>query len=555
MSQSLYTAMGGIAAATTQLSVISNNVANINTIAFKASSVQFSDVYSTTLSYGSVATSTSGGTNPIQIGVGTQVSAVSTDFSTGSWNSTGKNTDLMINGPGFFSVQATDGTTYYTRAGNFSIDENGNLVTSDGYKVLGTDTNLSTTSSSNTVKIPTAITAVVSGTDLATGAASSTVFALNGTDSPITDGNFQLSVNGGAAVSITVDSSGTVANMINKINTQLAANSSTAGITLTANADGTMTFKSASTADVLTFTTPTSNSSNFLTQTGVGKETTTVGTTETTQTFTNAQAAAVTAGNFTIADTAGSHLITLAGPYASAGALATAINAQLGATNLTATVNSSGAIQFASNAANDSITLTAGTSNFVASAGTLTHGTSVGTGNYVSNVLDYSVHVTDLTSKSTAMNSQTIGTDGALGVTYKDGSTLSVEPDPVTGSYSFVFTSAQGTKINGNKCVVDTSVAEPANFVIQMATVTNTEGLLSVGNNLYSAGPNTGDIVFTVAGDMGCGKIASGGLEASNVDLSEELSSMILAQRAIQANSRVFTTTSDIMQTITQMGR
>ncbi len=54
---------------------------------------------------------------------------------------------------------------------------------------------------------------------------------------------------------------------------------------------------------------------------------------------------------------------------------------------------------------------------------------------------------------------------------------------------------------------------------------------------------------------MGCGKVASGGLESSNVDLSAELSNMILAQRAIQANTRVFTTTADIMDTITNMGR
>ena len=90
---------------------------------------------------------------------------------------------------------------------------------------------------------------------------------------------------------------------------------------------------------------------------------------------------------------------------------------------------------------------------------------------------------------------------------------------------------------------------------MQMATITNTEGLVSVGSNLYESGPNTGDIVFTVAGEMGTGKVASGGLEASNVDLSKELSNMILAQRAIQANSRVFTTTSNIMDVITQMGR
>jgi len=121
MSQSLYTAMGGINAATTQIQVVSNNVANIDTTAFKASSVNFEDVYSTTISSGSVATSSSGGTNPIQEGVGTKVSSISKDFNAGSSVATGTSTDLMIKGSGFFTV--TDGSsTYYTRAGNFSFD-------------------------------------------------------------------------------------------------------------------------------------------------------------------------------------------------------------------------------------------------------------------------------------------------------------------------------------------------------------------------------------------------------------------------------------------------
>lgn len=647
MSQSLYTAMGGISAATTALSVISNNVANINTTAFKSSSVQFSDVYSTTLSYGSVATSTSGGTNPIQVGVGTEVSAISTDFGTGSWSATGKNTDLMINGSGFFSVQATDGTTFYTRAGNFSIDENGNLVTTDGYKVLGINSNLSTHSSGVTVKIPTAITAVVSGTDLITAGATKEVRELNSTKSTISDGNFQISVDGGAATTITVDADGSVNSMIADINTQLhsSANPATNNITAVANADGTISFvdskalhtstitaaniaaittgnftltsaahgatpitvtagaytnlsdlvndinsqlstaggymsasidsnggikfasrtmddpvtvtagtsnfmntigtPTTSSVDVLTFSTPTTNATNFLTQTGIASTSSSANTCP----MTAAKLAAITNGTFVVTNTAGTnYTVTLTGaPFATTDSLVSAINSQLTGTTITASVDSTGGIKFASSTSGDNLRLSAGSSTFMTQASPVSR-------EYTSNVLDQSVHITDLTSRSTSANSETINADGSLEVTYKDGSTLSVEAKS-DGTYGFVFTTSDSIKINGADCVVDTSVATPANFVIQMATVTNTEGLLSVGNNLYSAGPNTGDIVYTVAGNMGCGKIASGGLEASNVDLSKELSNMILAQRAIQANSRVFTTTADIMDTITNMGR
>lgn len=552
MSQSLYTAMGGIAAATTGLSVISNNVANINTPGYKGSSVQFSDVYSTTLSYGSVSTSTSGGTNPKQIGVGTQVGAISKNFNTGSWNATGKSTDLMINGQGFFSVQATDGTTYYTRAGNFNIDENGNLVTPSGFKVLGTDSNLATHSSSTTVKIPTAITANVSGTDLSTVGNTKKVMDLNSTKSHITDGKFQVSVNGSTPVSITVDADGTVDNMINKINAQLAgAAAPVNGVSLIKNTDGTISFKTANPADTLALSTPTANASNFLTQTGLG--TAKEGSIPTITSTAAAATAALTEGAKTLivgdSTTGASTTLNLTGAYANVNAMVSDINTQLAAAGSTITAtNVGGTVQF-SQPAGDTVTL-GGTSGLYTGATTGTQAT----GKYTSIVLDQSVHITDLTSKSTSANSETINADGSIQVTYKDGSTLSVEPQK-DGTYSFVYTTSDSIKINGSDCAVDTSVATPANFVIQMATVTNTEGLLSEGNNLYAAGPNTGDIVYTVAGDMGCGKIASGGLESSNVDLAGELSNMILAQRAIQANSRVFTTTSNIMDTINQMGR
>ena len=71
---------------------------------------------------------------------------------------------------------------------------------------------------------------------------------------------------------------------------------------------------------------------------------------------------------------------------------------------------------------------------------------------------------------------------------------------------------------------------------------------------MWSIGPNTGDTVYAVGGSMGLGEIQTGGLEGSNVDLSRELSNMILAQRAIQANSRVFSTASSIMETLSYLG-
>lgn len=552
MSQSLYTAMGGISSATTQLSVISNNVANINTTGFKASSIQFSDVYYSTLSYGSVSSTGSGGTNPMQVGVGVQTSSISTNFKTGSWYATGSNTDMMINGQGFFSVQAPDGSAYFTRAGNFSLDASGNLVTANGYKVLGTSSTLSAHSSGTTVKIPTSITATVTGTNLVANAATAVTAELNGTKSPISDGYFQVSVTplAGATTiyNVVVDADTTVQDMVDQINTSLTGSNVTANL----HTDGTISFDVDPTTTTVVFTTPTTptiiggttySSSNFLTQTGVGLSEHTL----TTDSITPVMLGNIDAGTFTIDDavTGATTTITLTNPYADTPALIDAINTQLTSTSISAKLID-GAIRFSSSITGDQLTITDGTSDFVAVCGL--------NGTRSSSTLDYSVNITDLTSQSTSANSETINKDGSLEVTYKDGSTLSVEQG-VDGTYSFIFHTADSIPIDGTKCVVDKSVAVPANFVIQMATVTNTEGLLAVGNNLYSAGPNTGDIIYTVAGKMGCGELQSGGLEASNVDLSAELSNMILAQRAIQANSRVFSTTSEIMQTITQMGR
>lgn len=479
MSQSLYTAMGGISAAQTSLNVISNNIANINTTAFKSSSTHFSDVFSTTISSGSVSTASTGGTNPIQVGVGVKVSAVTKDFTSGSWISTGSSTDLMIQGGGFFTV--TDGaSTFYTRAGDFSFDESGNLVTTNGNRVLGTDSIMSTSTSDATVTVPLSICANVEGNK---NIGSEMVTNLNGLDNNITQGEFTVTVSDGTN---TVD---------------VLVNLSKADLGDTMN----------------NLTTSLNTKVNFDNSAGTPK-------------------------------------------YVVKGIVAKAVDGKITFDMTNATLDYKGAGAVAVKTLDFSTPATAvvvgdGISNFVTQAAL--KGALPNAGIYSSKVMDSTVSVSQLSSASESISetSETINSDGSIQVTYQDGSTLSVQLGTDHSTYEFMYTTAGNTKITGSKCMVDANVAEPANFAIQLATVTNTDGLISVGNNSFRAGPNSGDVVYTVAGQMGAGKMESGGLEASNVDLSGEFSDMILAQRAVQANSRVFSTTSTIMDTIVNMGR
>lgn len=122
-----------------ELDVLGNDIANVNTAGFKSSSVNFADALSQTLQAG-------GGRPSLQVGTGVLTDSISGDFSQGSINSTGNPNDLAISGNGFFIVRdPATGADYATRAGNFTVDTNGYLVTSDGFRVQGySDSALST---------------------------------------------------------------------------------------------------------------------------------------------------------------------------------------------------------------------------------------------------------------------------------------------------------------------------------------------------------------------------------------------------------------------------
>ena len=124
----------------TKLDVIGNNIANVNTVGFKAGRVMFQDILSQTVA-GVTAPEegTRGGVNPRQIGLGVSIGSIDTIHTPGSAMTTNIATDLRIDGDGFFVVSPDGESQLLTRAGNFTLDANRQLVTAEGYFVLGQD--------------------------------------------------------------------------------------------------------------------------------------------------------------------------------------------------------------------------------------------------------------------------------------------------------------------------------------------------------------------------------------------------------------------------------
>ncbi|MBZ5735187.1 flagellar hook-basal body complex protein [Nocardioides sp. TRM66260-LWL] len=136
MLRSLFAGISGLRANQTALDVTGNNIANANTIGFKSSSTVFSDTLSQMLTGASAGNATRGGTNPVQVGLGVQVAGILGNFNQGSTQTTGRGTDLMMEGDGMFVVKMGN-EDQYTRAGAFTFDETGTLVTPTGARVQG----------------------------------------------------------------------------------------------------------------------------------------------------------------------------------------------------------------------------------------------------------------------------------------------------------------------------------------------------------------------------------------------------------------------------------
>ncbi|MEA2100334.1 MAG: flagellar hook protein FlgE [Campylobacterota bacterium] len=138
MLKSLYSGISGLQSHQVGMDVESNNIANVNTTGFKYSRANFSDLLAQTKSIATAPQGSLGGKNAVQIGLGSSVTSTTTIFSQGSIQSTDKNTDVAIQGDGFFISSPDSGNTYkYTRAGDFKFDAAGNFVDNNGYLIQG----------------------------------------------------------------------------------------------------------------------------------------------------------------------------------------------------------------------------------------------------------------------------------------------------------------------------------------------------------------------------------------------------------------------------------
>jgi flagellar hook protein FlgE len=405
MLRSMFSAISGLRAHQTKMDVVGNNIANVNTVGFKSSSTVFEDTLSQVLRNGSAPTADTAGTNPAQVGLGVKVAGITTNFSQGSTQNTGRSTDFMISGDGFFMTQSGN-ETLYTRAGSFDFDGVGNLVTPDG--------------------------AILQGW-MAVG-------GVINTNGPVDD----LRIPYG----------------------QIVAPVATAG----GAAAGNLSAEAVSTdAPVQT--------------------------------------------QVTMYDTLGNeHQISYVFTKDAAPATTWTMKVMEGAT------------QYGANQSLD----------FSATGVMTTPATRQITGLAVPwGTIDIDLtKVTQYGGKSTVTATTTVDSGSALGTL----ESFSLGNDgTITGIYS-----------NGRR--------EPIGQ-LALATFTNPSGLSKAGNSSYRVGDNSGNPLVGVAGTGGRGTLTAGALEMSNVDLSEEFTGLIVAQRGFQANSKVITASDEILQDLVNLKR
>jgi len=158
MMRGMYSAISGLRNHQTMLDVTANDLANVNTIGFKASRTSFRDSLSQLQRSGASATGGFGGNNSAQVGLGVQLGSIDNIMTAGATMSTGSPYDVAIQGAGWFRVTDSDpsaagfpGNIQYTRAGNFTLNNDGDLTTQDGWRVIGFADNAGTPSTTQSV--------------------------------------------------------------------------------------------------------------------------------------------------------------------------------------------------------------------------------------------------------------------------------------------------------------------------------------------------------------------------------------------------------------------
>ena len=503
---SFYIPLTGLTSDSTALNTIANDLANMNTTAFKSQTVNFSDLF-----YQQIGSTGSG--DPIQRGSGTQVANIETDFTTGSPNSTGVDTDVALQGDGFF-VLSDGANQYLTRAGNFSTDQGGNLITSSGLSVMGYP--------------------AVNGVVNTNAPLTPVVIPKTGVEPPQATSSFGMSaiLNSSALVN---DPSGILTAKVPVYDS--LGEEYQAQVTYTKTAQNTWTY-SISLPDTLA---PNSNTVN--------------GTTTISYNFgaLGGTAATVDPGtNLTITGPTAGATGTIVAPVVAADEsigtyaanLQTAIN-NAGIQGVTITANGNQlTVSGANISTSGSVIQDAASAN---ANGTLTFDAS---GNLVipaTNVPGISFGGLSDGAASLNMTWNLFGADGkgTISQVAEDNSSVSstTQNGYASGEFSKFSIGSDGTVTtifsNGQKL----NVAQ-----IALGNVVNLQGLKDMGSGQYETTLASGTATIGVSGTAGLGTMQGGALEASNVNISAEFSNLIIAQRAFEANSKAVTTFDTVTQ-------
>ena len=573
---SLFAGVSGLNANGTALSVIGNNIANMQTVGFKSSKATFADL---------ISSSISGGSGSVQTGIGVALTSVQGNFSQGSLATSANVLDMAIDGNGFFIVQDAQGGTFYSRAGTFRLDKDNNVVDPSGFKLRGflADTTGTITGSIGDVSLP-STTASPNDTNLAflaanlnsaapiTGGEGNVVgSAASATTSAVGNLSFNINLNGDGAQAVTVAAGLTGASLATAI--QNAVRSLTpadpfrtaayTGFTASVNAAGFFTFTSGL-AGVTNNTTA-----------GTGAVVVTANGADTLGANLNMLAGTSTTGtNFSIADPTGtSNFSTSMTVYDSLGNshLLTTYFTKAGSNtwNYNVTANSNDVVT--ANYASANIDATLGITRV--GAGTLTFGTD-GTLDRESVAIRFDTGTAAGTA-GTVPGQMQIDFNGATPdqlLTYNYGTSVTTEGgnglDGTTqfGSQSAVVQltqdgyaagSLQAFSVDGNGVINGRFSNGQLRALAQvvLARFPDPLGLTRTGNNTFAESGNSGQPVTGVPESAGLGKLKSNTLELSNVDLGESFIDMIAAQRGFQANSRVITTSDEILQELVNLKR
>lgn len=536
LMKSLNSGISGLRAFQTKMDVIGNNIANVDTIGFKSSRVTFSDMLSQQISsgQGSASSPQSGA----QVGLGVRISAIERDFNQGGLQTTGRSTDIAIEGNGFFMVSEGD-QPFLTRAGNFAFNKDGFLVDQSGRKVQGFNADVlgniiaggatddvqidfenilapqstqnifvagnlnADTSLAQIIQSQTAFTAtsgaIASGTTLLNNLNQTTVAFLAGDTI-----DFDVTFNDGtiATISHTVTGGDTLDDLVASLNAGLTGEGS---VTLI---DGIMVLRSVEAGE------------SELAIGGV----TTIGTGE------------IRSPGFQITQNGitGSKTVS------------TTIFDELGrAHTIVVRMTQNGQNQWTYEAS-------------------FLDGQEILSGE--SGIIEF-----DETGNLVSENSFSIEFDPGNGtnpVTFD----LNLG-NPETGSSVTQFAGASSAKVTSQDGftegrLVDFSIDGDGNVngvfsngrnvtlaQLAVATVSNNNGLETVGNGLFRNTLASGDITINRASDMTATSMAAGVLEGSNVDLAREFTDMITAQRAYQSNARIITTADELLSEAVNLKR